>query len=607
MLERSKPAGSVTARSTRDRARPVSAATRQTAPRVVGLACALALGGVALRAQLPLDLSYVDTGSNAYARFASWVDDSLASPDYGFSATDAVYMYEITGQTRYATTAIAMVDQQVSDAETAIGAGDAPEIAGDSYLESGPLLRDLSLVDSWCHDLLTQDQIDRWSAYAEQTVWNIWNFDQAEWGGQAHPWSGWSTDNPGDNYYYSFLEATMYWALASESSTWIDFLNNDKLPPLVSYFQSLPGGGSREGTAYGTSHMRLFGLYRLWRDAGQGDLGAQSTHLADSIDYWIHATVPTLDRFAPIGDQARVSEPVLYDYQRRLVLEARNVVDDTDAAARASWWLHHISVAEMASGFNLRYDLLPAGVTEQAPTALYYHATGVGQLFARASWNRDALWLAFVAGPYTESHAHQEQGGFTLYRDGWLAVTENIFTHSGIQQGTEVHDVVRFVKGGNDIPQVEGTTSTMTVTPGSGGALHVEADLGPAFGASPDVSSWQRVLDFTPGGLEVTDSYSVASGVAAIWQIDTPVEPVVDGKTAVAGDLRVTVLEPADATLSVLDWRTVDAGEFLSGYRLEIHGSSADTGFHVQLAVRELLFRDGFESGDIGSWSAAAP
>src|SRR3546814_2391277 len=115
------------------------------------------------------------------------------------------------------------------------------------------------------------------------------------WGGRSFPWSGWSTSNPGNNYYYSFVEATMYWALASGNSTWMNLLRNDKLPALQAYFAKLPGGGSLGGTGYGTSHMRLFSLYQTWRDATGVDLGNANSHATDSIHYWIHATVPTLD------------------------------------------------------------------------------------------------------------------------------------------------------------------------------------------------------------------------------------------------------------------------------------------------------------------------
>ncbi len=321
-----------------------------------------------LAADVGLSLSYVDLGSTAYQRFKAYVDQAVdGNPGYGFSATDAVYMYRLTGEPQYATLAISWVEDQVTAAEVAIAAAQRPEIANDSYLYVGPMLRDVALVYDWCSPLLTPLQRTRWEAYADQAVWNVWNFADASWGGHPFPWSGWSVDNPGNNYHYSFLEATMYWGFAADRQSWIDFLANVKLPALVAYFQGLPGGGSREGTGYGVSLGRLFELYRLWKDSTPThvDLAAQSTHLADTIDYWIHATVPTLDRYAPVGDLARESYPWLYDYHRNLVLEARAMVAGASPqAARASWWLHHISIDQMTGGFNFRDDLLPAGTTQ---------------------------------------------------------------------------------------------------------------------------------------------------------------------------------------------------------------------------------------------------
>ena len=544
-------------------------------PLLFAFTALLALVVAPAQAGNALNLDYVDKASPQYARFKGFVDAAVAgNPGYAFSATDAVYAYRITGDAQYAQLAIAMVEQQVQEAEAIIATGERPPISGDSYLDVGPMLRDLSLVYDWCGPLLTTNQKTRWAAYAEQAVWNVWHHEQAQWGGVAHPWSGWSVDNPGNNYYYSFLEATMYWAFASDSTAWRQFLATEKLPPLVAYFSTLDGVGSREGTAYGLSQGRLFELYRVWRDNTGVDLAAQNDHLDASIDWWLHATVPTMDFVAALGDQARVSEPAIYDYHRNLVLQARMMSGDTAARQRASWWLQRISIPEMSSGFNFRHDLLPAGSSDQPPTALYYHALGTGHLFARTSWTTDAMWLSFVAGPYVESHAHQDQGGFTLYKRDWLAVTENIWTHSGIQQGTEVHNVLRFVDGdGNTIRQVEGTTSSTTVSESNGG-LDVAANLTPAYNENPQVASWQRALRFAGGVLRVQDSYTVASDVQAIFQVNLPLQPVITGNTARAGDLYVRVISPANATLSAMEWNPLEPTEFYEGWKLEVRGNT---------------------------------
>ncbi len=92
-------------------------------------------------------------------------------------------------------------------------------------------------------------------AYAGQTVWNIWNYQNATWGGRPYPWTGWSTDNPGDNYYYSFLAATMYWALANDASicsgttTCRDFLAAQPIPELETYFSNLPTAAAAKAPA----------------------------------------------------------------------------------------------------------------------------------------------------------------------------------------------------------------------------------------------------------------------------------------------------------------------------------------------------------------------
>lgn len=531
-----------------------------------------------ITAGIPLDLGYIDRKSPAFARFQRWVDSAVSGqPGYPFSAYHAALLYRLDPKKKYCDLAVTMIEKEVADAEAAIVEGRAPEIAGDSYLEVGPRIAALSITLDTCKAQIDDTQRKRWSAYAEQAVWNVWHHLRAHWGDRPRPWTGWSVDNPGNNYYYSFVEATLYWALASGSNDWMRFLHDEKMPPLQAYFAKLPGGGSLEGTGYGAAHMRLFALYRLWRDATGDDIANRNPHVNDSIAYWVHATVPTMDRFAPIGDQSRVSVPELYDYHRRLVLEARALSKDPRSQALASWWLHRISIPQMSNGFNTLHDLLPEGDAKAAaPEALFHHAAGTGHLFARSGWDRDAMWLAFVAGPYNESHAHQEQGGFTLFARDWLTVTENIWTHSGIQQGTETHNVLRFERGTPKelVRQREPSTSRMTVTPGAEGALIVDAELAAAYGDDSPVQRWTRKLDFTGRRLRVEDHYRVVPDTKAIFQLNLPVEPKIDGQTATAGRLRVRVITPAGANLSKLDWRSVESDEYRSGWRLDISGGT---------------------------------
>jgi hypothetical protein len=191
------------------------------------------------------------------------------------------------------------------------------------------------------------------------------------------------------------------------------------------------------------------------------------------------------------------------------------------------------------------------------------------------------MWVAFIAGTYNESHAHQEQGGFTLFAGDWLAVTENIWTHSGIQQGTSLNNILRFEKNGSVVSQSASSKSTMTVTPGSGGEFTATADLKPAYGGNSAVTSWKRQLDFAGRKLTVTDKFGVGSGTTATFQLNVPSQPKVSGNTVTAGNLVMKVLSPANPTIKLVDWKSVDSGEYIKGWRIDVSGSSS--GYKVEL------------------------
>jgi len=149
-----------------------------------------------------------------------------------------------------------------------------------------------------------------------------------------------------------------------------------------------------------------------------------------------------------------------------------------------------------------------------------------------------------------------------------------------------VHNLVRFEQAGALVPQREGTTSTLEVVPGSGGDVHAVADLTPAYAGSPALQRWQRTLDFANRRLRIEDRFTLGAGTRAVFQVNTPQRPVVSGNQAVAGTLHITVVEPANAQLQVLDWTSrSEAGEetYLGGWRLDIGGS--DSGYVVELGV----------------------
>jgi len=282
---------------------------------------------------------------------------------YDFAAWNGALYGALSGDARYTAKAIAQIDAQVSAAEAQIAAGRAPEVAGDSYLQVGKMIGDLALVYDWCNAAMTPSQRARWIAYANQAVWNVWHPPTAVWGGKLFPWTGWSVNNPSNNYYYSFLRATMLLGLGTrgenaQADDWITQFRG-KLNQLVTVFErDLQGGGSREGTGYGTAMNALFELYLIWEWSTGERIADKTSHTRQSLTTALHQIVPTLDRIALTGDLSRDSTAALFDYHRFYLLALIALYPDTPEAAGAVAILSASSVPKMANGFMQGIDFL---------------------------------------------------------------------------------------------------------------------------------------------------------------------------------------------------------------------------------------------------------
>jgi len=256
----------------------------------------------------------------------------------------------------------------------------------------------------------------------------------------------------------------------------------------------------------------------------------------------------------------------------------------TDQAKRGVWWLQNNSLNGVSSEFNLAGDLLPYPDPAVAPTALAYRASGAGAFFARSAWTKDASWIAIEAGKYDQSHAHHDQGSFAFFKNDWLTVNSNIWSHSGIHQEDEAHNVLRFTTGGGTvIPQNTSNTvaSTLTYTQ-NGAAVSASANLSNAYsGHKAQVQSWTRDFDYNGDVLRIHDVCTVGAGVKPTFQLHVPVLPVVQGDgSIVAGHLRVVPLLPVHA--AIVNMHTFDS-DFNSGYRIDL---TLDAGCEFRVELR---------------------
>jgi len=192
----------------------------------------------------------------------------------------------------------------------------------------------------------------------------------------------------------------------------------------------------------------------------------------------------------------------------------------------------------MGQQFMAVYDFLHA--TDVAATKLdglgtAFYAPGTGELFARSGWDPHATWLGMIAGPYTQSHAHQDQGSLMLYKDGWLAYDAVVDSKSGLRQEVGAHGTLRITAAdGEELAQQAGTAAKVVALHEGSGYLYVAADLAPVYGDS--VSLLQReVVYLEPNVVVVFDRARTPSGGQQIWQLASPVTPSLSGAVS---DLR---------------------------------------------------------------------
>ncbi len=529
----------------------------------------------------------LEQGTPAAVRFRDFVDQRLQGGDpYEFRGWHAALLYVLTNDQAYADLAISYADEYVMEEEALIGAGERPNVAFDSYLEVGDRVGDVMLVYDWCHDRVTPEQGARWIAWANQAVYNVWHPEEATWGGASFPWSGWSIDDPVNNYYFSFLRATMLVGLATyaenpDAPGWVDQFRQTKIAEQLvpRYEAELMGGGSREGTGYGVAMGGLFKLYDIWEQSTGESIDDLTSHARLSVPYLTHAIVPTADRLAPIGDHARDSTASLFDYHRDYLLALGSLYPSDPAVLASRTLLASSSVPEMGQGFMRFSDFLydPAGQPSAGLETLYpvYHAQGVGHVFGRSDWTPSATWMGLIAGSYSQSHAHHDQGSLLVYQGEWLAYDANVDSHSGIRQEEELHNLVRIEAGGQVVRMHEGAPPTVLhALADDAQVFYLSADAAPVYDGQGVDRVGREVVWIKPGVFVVRDVVATSDASARrVYQLNTPISPSVSGRRVTmdgqSSSLDLFVVAPSSGPISTVSWASTD-DDVQAGYRIEV-------------------------------------
>jgi hypothetical protein len=323
----------------------------------------------------------------------------------------------------------------------------------------------------------------------------------------------------------------------------------------------------------------LWALYDWWHATTGETIALKSSHTRSSMLAFIHQVLPTLDRVAPTGDQARDSTASFFDYHRQYLQELAYLFKTDPLAGRATYLLDNSTVPVMYSDFMVAFDFIydPAsyGVDATSLTGLdtSYYASGIGELYMRSGWDKHATWVNMIAGPYTESHAHQDQSAIMIYKDGWLAYDPVVDSKSGLRQETNAHGLVRIDSGSSPVHQVADTQSKLLALQTGPGWTYAAADVTAAYDGASAVDKVQReIVYLQPDVVVVYDRVDTSSSTTQTWQLPTPKKPTISGSDATmtsgSHTLHVHRVEPS-ATASAYSMTSDASGDYTTGYRLD--------------------------------------
>jgi len=172
-------------------------------------------------------------------------------------------------------------------------------------------------------------------------------------------------------------------------------------------------GGEYVGIGIGQA---IYQVPEMWRYATGEDLFASESGIRGFLDFLIFRTRPDGTHFR-WGD-AGYFDRIVPD-AAALALRYRHAAAYTLAGPRdpvpTSWPWGPLADSTLID---------PDAITQLPLTRLF---DGIGLIVARSDWSPDATYLSFKAGDNFWSHSHLDQGAFTIYKGGALAIDSGLY------------------------------------------------------------------------------------------------------------------------------------------------------------------------------------
>lgn len=187
-------------------------------------------------------------------------------------------------------------------------------------------------------------------------------------------------------------------------------------------------GGWHEGGEYVSIGIgsAIYQVPNMWRSATGEDLFQSEPEIRGFLDFLVYRTRPD-------GTQTRLGDTAWFDRDSpdrlALALEYRNaagysLITPPQRPTPTSWPWGPLTD-------NALYD--PRAI-EKLPLTKYFD--GIGLVIMRNGWKPDSTYITFKAGDNFWSHSHLDQGSFTVYKGGALAIDSGYY---GPSYGSDHH------------------------------------------------------------------------------------------------------------------------------------------------------------------------
>lgn len=567
--------------------------------------------------------------------FFDFVDNKPGSA----SAWHFALAYMVSRQASYATKAIQQIDQQVGCGVQCVAN------ANNTFLYVRDFMRNTCLVYDWCYDLLTPAQRASWISYMNKVLFVTWN--ETPDANAIYDTKDWATSNPNNNYFYNYILATTYVALATYGENPGTFTHNgqtynvyylmsardassDRYTDVYDFLmaklneQAFPaidgvgvGGGWLEGENYGRAMKRhLFEAFLLLKETAGLDYFNNPSHPfpRHAVHYQFSVVQPGDGVLYTGGDASQEPTLNVNDYDRHMMLLAAEGLKGTVESQYAQYWCnHHVThmqgIPEMIPvDFFLQQKDLPERDFAELPTR--YYADGINWVNSRSSWASDAVSVTFTCTERIEGHQHKDQNHFSIYVggapspvNGWMLTDTQPYS-SGLPAASELHNT--FVIG-NTGQRFGSGTGRMVKYEAAPTYTYAVGDASDAYWTNPGeyshgdqkmVDVFQRELvHILPGYVVAFDRLSLHAGfttstVECVFHYPYT-KPTQNGGAWMAtnstGRLFQRVLLPESPSIGWVDEEALDPGARMQTWRMELKDATTRPSYqflNVFLATR---------------------